>query len=307
MSAKLAIRNTQTKVKHEILEKYLKAWGGIIINGVSEIAKRLISQGKTFDLHLVYVDCFSYIGRYAGEQEDSVGQRTMQAVFGSPVIGVRSLDTLARWATSMGVPVRTNSILVEIDVANYKELLCSLELAGLRDRACETDNFSSLQDGEISVVNCDSTLISQKLTAYTQAAHTHSLYLLDPYGPMGIPLSFVQEIISRNRHDVIINMPYQDLHKKTGIAVKSILESSEAAIASNYDRMFGSREWRTIAQDLQKEDVCASARTQKLEIQLAELYRDVLNAADSQFSCQVHAATVLRQRPHHVLSVSDYA
>ena len=38
-------RPTQTKVKHTILEKYLKAWGGIIVNGL---------RGQVKEVRLIY-------------------------------------------------------------------------------------------------------------------------------------------------------------------------------------------------------------------------------------------------------------
>jgi hypothetical protein len=83
-------RPTQTKVKHTILEKYLGAWGGIIINGLSQHASATI--------HLVYIDCHASYGRYNGEMEDHATRRDAQPIFGSPIIGVKALDTLAAWA-----------------------------------------------------------------------------------------------------------------------------------------------------------------------------------------------------------------
>ncbi len=51
-------RPPQTRVKHIILEKYLRAWGSIIIHGLK-------SQSR--NLHFVYIDCNASYGRYAGE------------------------------------------------------------------------------------------------------------------------------------------------------------------------------------------------------------------------------------------------
>jgi hypothetical protein len=53
--AELEPRNTQTRVKHEILSRYLDTWGGIIVGGLTKARKPL-------DWHFVYVDCFSYLG-----------------------------------------------------------------------------------------------------------------------------------------------------------------------------------------------------------------------------------------------------
>ncbi|NOY98878.1 MAG: hypothetical protein GXP40_06715, partial [Chloroflexi bacterium] len=49
-------RDTQTRVKHEILAKYLDTWGGIIVNGLTK--RRQLQQW-----HFVYVDCFAFSGK----------------------------------------------------------------------------------------------------------------------------------------------------------------------------------------------------------------------------------------------------
>lgn len=87
----LKSRDTQTEVKHQILSKYLDTWGGIILN--PGMRSRFKQSRKRSDLHFVYVDCFSYVGRYAGDKH-----RSEEVVFGSPVIGIRCLDKLAESA-----------------------------------------------------------------------------------------------------------------------------------------------------------------------------------------------------------------
>lgn len=203
---KMKPRPPQTRVKHLILEKYLHAWGSIIIHGL---------KNQPTSLHLVYIDCNASFGRYPGELKESITQQESFSVFGSPIIGIRVLDALASWAQEKyGKRVRTNAILIEKDPKIYSELKHSLSLAGFAQRTRETDAFLSLKDGEIAALCEDSTRTAARLIAYTQAETKFSLFLLDPYGPTGIPLDFVREIIRQPRHDVIINMPYQDLHKK---------------------------------------------------------------------------------------------
>ena len=84
--AELKPRNTQTRVKHEILSRYLDTWGGIIVGGLTKARKPL-------DWHFVYVDCFSYLGKYPGEKEDTYHHRESE-VDGSPLIGIKALDRL---------------------------------------------------------------------------------------------------------------------------------------------------------------------------------------------------------------------
>jgi three-Cys-motif partner protein len=240
--AEIKPRSTQTKVKHTILKDYLKSWGGIIINGW----RRNPNQ-----LHLVYVDCNASFGRYNGELEDKVARRQTKPVYGSPIIGVDTLDELAAWVREdVGIRIRTNTILFEQEHNIFNDLKTSLKMAGLAERVRETEEFFSLKDGEIAILHLDSTLMASKLIAYTQSGYTFSFFSLDPYGPKGIPLSFVSEVVRQQRHDVIINVPYYDLHKKTGIVPKHNQLSSDEKLLQNYDDMFGNKEWQYIVKAL---------------------------------------------------------
>ncbi len=279
-------RPTQTKVKHTILENYLKAWGGIIINGLN---KRLR------DLHLVYIDCNASYGRFNGELEDTLTYRQTQPIFGSPIIGIKELDSLAGWAeTTYGVRVRTNSILFENDSQIFAELKRSLEMAGLTARVRETSDFYSLRDGEVSLLFKDSTSMASKLISYTQSGFTFSFFALDPYGPKGIPLSFVGEIIRQQRHDVIINFPYYDLHKKSGIIPRQNQTSVNEKLLNNYDALFGNSEWQAIVRALDTDAIRegqealyrdapisdTTIEAQNLEIELMNCYERSLLSAD---------------------------
>lgn len=279
-------RPTQTKVKHTILENYLKAWGGIIINGLN---KRLR------DLHLVYIDCNASYGRFNGELEDTLTNRQTQPIYGSPIIGIQELDSLASWAeTTYGVRVRTNSILFENDTQIFADLKQSLEMAGLTSRVRESSDFFSLRDGEVSLLFKDSTSMASKLNSYTQSGFTFSFFALDPYGPKGIPLSFVGEIIRQQRHDVIINFPYYDLHKKSGIVPRQNQTSVNEKLLNNYDAMFGKSEWQAIVRALDTDAIRegqvalyreapisdTAIEAQNLEIELMNCYERSLLSAD---------------------------
>ncbi len=279
-------RPTQTKVKHTILENYLKAWGGIIVNGLN---KRLR------DLHLVYIDCNASYGRFNGELEDTLTARQAKSIYGSPIIGIKELDSLASWAeATYGVRVRTNSILFENDSQIFAELKRSLDMAGLTARVRETSDFFSLRDGEVSLLYKDSTSMASKLISYTQSGFTFSFFALDPYGPKGIPLSFVGEIIRQQRHDVIINFPYYDLHKKSGIVPRKNQTSVNEKLLNNYDAMFGNTDWQAIVRALDTDAIRkgqevmytdapesdTAIEAQNLEIELMNCYKRSLLSAD---------------------------
>jgi len=279
-------RPPQTKVKHTILEKYLNAWGGILINGLRK---------QLTNIHLVYIDCNASTGRFVGELEDVVAKREAQLVYGSPIIGVRTLDSLANWAReTVGINIRTTSILLENDAQTFNDLKESLVLAGLAHKIRETSNFSSLRDGEIAVLCEDSTFMASQLVKYTQSGHKFSFFVLDPYGPKGIPLSFVGEIVRHPRHDVLINMPYQDLLKKSGIVPKQKRSSIDEKLLENYNAMFGHRLWQTIVKELDTDamregqkslhtDAPFSQKTMKardLELNLMNCYKESLLSVD---------------------------
>lgn len=279
-------RSTQTKVKHIILKRYLEAWGGIIINGLRKLQK---------PIHLIYIDCNAYTGRYSGDIEAIVANRNTQPIFGTPIIGIQALDSLATWAKNEPkIHLSTNTILIEKNEKVYRELRQSLNMAGMLSRVRETYNFSGLRGGEIALLHDDSLCLAPQLIRYTQADFKFSLFLLDPFGPKGIPYAFVSKIIERPRHDVIINMPYQDLHKKTGMAIKSELKQAESEIVKHYDAMFGHTQWRNIvreiaekAKDREIKEMLTLAETREildLEVALMHCYRRALLSVDPKLS-----------------------
>ncbi len=245
--ADLRPRDTQTKVKHEILSKYLDVWGGIIIVGLKN------SKRKT-QKHFIYVDCFSYLGKYSGEKEDSVQNKSVDNVYGSPIIGVLALDRLVNFAQKMGVNIRVNSILIEKDRKTYEELIKTLSEAGFSNRLVETTDFHNLSSGQIALVNADTTTIANQLLSYTTQPDTWAFYLVDPYGPSGIPRNFVEKIIRQERHDVMINFIYEDLPRKGGLALKENLKPELKQQVDNWSNAFGSEDWINIARVLSEQD-----------------------------------------------------
>ena len=174
-------------------------------------------------------------------------------VWGSPIIGVEVLNSFHALAAKCGIELCTNAILIEERNSNFIDLLDSLQMAGFSDRIRKTSNFDGLTNGEIAVVNGDSVTLGDGLVRYTQARSKFAFYFLDPYGPKGIPLTFVSKIVRPKRHDVMINMPYQDLHKKSGLISKLDSSDEEHKIVRNYDDMFGNTSWHKVVEELELE------------------------------------------------------
>jgi len=233
------VRSTQTKTKHRILSDYLDAWAGIIFFGIKAAWKGHKTSRRP---HFVYVDGFSFKGKYDGGDLDNLHHQT---VYGSPVIGVQALDKFAKFASKKGLPVSTNAILIEKDPKNYRALQDTLMETGYESRVRETTDFTSLRNGEIAIVNQDAISIVDELLRYTDVPHTWAFYLIDPWGASGIPYPFVQKIVSAPRHDVMINFIYEDFLRKTGM-VDSDLGIQHQSLVDYWRAAFGDRIWEEL-------------------------------------------------------------
>lgn len=247
---KLKPRDVQTQVKHKILERYLGAWGGIILSGLS---RRAQSYRRTINAHFVYVDCFSYIGEYSGDIENIWLEQSSENVLGSPFIGIHALDRLVEQAKNYSnVSISANVILIEENKQNFSWLVENLKSEGFESRLKNTINFQNLRPSEIAVVNADSTRLQQELLKFTDQKYTWAFYLLDPYGGKGIPHQFVQSIIEAPRHDVMINFIYYDLAKKAGAAITGDeVSEKQRKHVEHWTTAFNSSEWIEIKKEME--------------------------------------------------------
>lgn len=288
-------RGTQTREKHRILDIYLKAWGGIILNGVARDAKHRGLSPASMDVHFVYVDCFASSGRHPSGPGDPPEDPKGKDVYGSPVIGLKALDSLTKTAEDRGIQLHTTAVLIEKDSAAFRELQNTLQRVELGWQPSLTSDLSSLQHRHVALVRGDSTRMASRLNSYTAGQYTRSLFFLDPFGPTGLPLSFVREIISQTRRDTIINMPYQDLHKKARFLQTPDQNGVSEPTLVNYDLMFGHSDWRGIAARLQANphwhgsspvDVKSPEAVEalELEVELVQRYRASLQKADPELA-----------------------
>ncbi len=277
MSRTNKARAIQTEVKHLILRDYIGAWGGIILGGISRKSVR--------DVHFVYVDANAYRGWYPGDQSDGISQTKGVVVYGSPIIGVESFDELVSFAQkTYSIRLRINAILVEKETVIFRELIETMRQKGYDGRLIiNPGSLASLTDKQIAVIHGDSTAIIDRLVKYTSAGNKFCFYFLDPFGASGIPLrGYVDKIISLQKHDVIINFPYLDLHRKTGLVHRAELTIDMEERLRDCDRMFGHNRWRSVADDMDAET--DKEKTLLLEQELVDSYRESLRSVDPELS-----------------------
>ncbi len=274
-------RDTQTQVKHLILEQYLNAWGGIILHGLRGSARKAQAAGRDFETHFIYVDGFAGCGRYQGDRSTLLAHPdNAQQVWGSPVLGISALAKLRTLGQSCGIPVRTNAILIEKDPVVFSTLRESLDMAGWSQATRRTNDFDSLADGEVALIQDDFCQWADKVRGFTSDRYRFAFYLLDPYGPSGIPLQrVVAPIIRSPRTDVMINFPYQDLHKKTGGATQ-IIASAYSKAQLHYDALFGCTGWRQVSTAAMLSGGNDDQGV-KMEGELVDLYHHQLQKVDS--------------------------
>ncbi len=172
----------------------------------------------------------------------------------------------------MGVKIRANSILIEKDKKKYNGLLENLKTAKYGERLRETKDFHSLEEGQIAIVNEDAISLANDLLAYTTHPDTWAFYLLDPYGPSGIPFDFVKKIVKQDHHDVMINFIYEDLLRKTGMCLKENPSPSEKQLIDYWTQAFGGNWWIELAREtLLNEELTRNFRTVLDEIPLDDM------------------------------------
>ena len=262
-------RDIQTKIKHLILSDYMRAWSSIILSGLSNTARTRLAQGLPFRSRLVYVDGFSYKGRYSKDVEYLPKEpATTDSIWGSPILGVQALDRAKEWARAQyQFDIETASILVEEDIGTFRDLLENLRVAGFSTRVIENPSSILPRDGEIVVLRADFRDRYPEVVDFLRSQYTKSFVLLDPRGVSGIPYEMVRQFVSIPSADVIINWPYLDLQRRQG--------RSNEAIQLSLDKMFDDISWRALAQE-----TGGVESVEDVEARLAKFYRDRLQLAD---------------------------
>ncbi len=205
-----------TKVKHQILESCLKAWGGIIINS---------NAGRQVRLAFVETCCGS--GLYAPGDD---AKPDVEYDAGSAIIGIETLNALLSHGRSVSRDVSGKALFINENAEELETL-----------NATVAEHFESkasyrLLPNRLCDVVKDVALFCDRHFAFL---------LIDPYGPSAIPFSVVSKLVSLSRADCLINFPYYSVHKWIGwLECDSHEGATRLAIV---DQLTNGDGWREIA------------------------------------------------------------
>jgi three-Cys-motif partner protein len=162
-----------TKVKHEILGKYLRGWTCILGNYYSRIC---------------FFDCFAGRGTYFTEDEDNSG---------SPL---RALRIAKHMQKNYHHYVFT---FIEKNKNNYENLLIELEKEGWDKQKITVNTYN----------NEFSTVAQEMFDYYKEKNLTlaPSFFFIDPFGYKGIPFTIVKNIFSYQRTEVLFTFMTRDI------------------------------------------------------------------------------------------------
>jgi three-Cys-motif partner protein len=164
-----------TRVKHELLEKYLHAWIPILGSGNPRIA---------------YFDGFAGRGAY---DDDSPG---------SPVIAVRVADQRADYFNEIGFT------FVEKDPDNYANLQSVLKRELKTTKNVKRMEFRLLHDEFSNVAGALLDFIEK-----WKSTLVPSFFFIDPFGFTGVPFDIVRRILASPKTEVFFTFMLRDVNR----------------------------------------------------------------------------------------------
>ncbi len=201
------VYSQHTRVKHEILSKYLWAWIRILWKWHKRIC---------------YFDTFAGRGEYVVEGEPTPG---------SPVIALRLADEyLERSKEDPQKPMFAEFVcfLIEKDPDNFRNLesVVTREQTRLKNvDACKVD----LRNQEFAPVVHE---ILQNL----RGDIAPSFFFIDPFGFKGVPFDLVKKILSMKRTEVFFTFMTRDINRFLG----------HEDLSHRFDELFGTSDWRRL-------------------------------------------------------------
>jgi spore photoproduct lyase len=226
-----------TRVKHNILKKYLGAWIKIL--------------GKRFN-QIIFVDGFAGRGRYYDKTTNS-------SVDGSPVIAINTASELLDKVRPNGEAYFAEFVcyFVEKDRNNYAQLVRSIEE--------ERENLRKEgKEGKIQIItkNDEFAKVADEIVDYIKQKDAPSFIFIDPFGFGGVPFETVKKILELPHTEVFFTFMLQ--------AINRFLASPYAE--SQLAQLYPSQEWMEV-----RKEANPRIREQKLLGLYKECLKDYTN------------------------------
>jgi len=209
-----------TRVKHELLRKYLYAW--------------VIKLGK-FHRKVIFFDGFAGRGEYTDEKTGKV------LTVGSPIIALRLADELLQFCEQKGRRPYFDKficIAIEKDVENFRNLQTVV------DREKENIKFKDKID--ILPINDEFANVVTELVEQVGVKIAPSFFFIDPFGFSGVPFEAVKNVLSLPKTEIFFTFMTRDINRFLKLP----------QVERHLDALYPTPEWRQIykMEDWQRRD-----------------------------------------------------
>jgi len=185
---KLWEREPQTKIKHQLLKKYISPWMAILL----QHQERYRSGGK-----LIYIDGFAGPGLYLR------GSSSKAKVLGSPLI----VANLAKKYIRNNSDRKISIICIDKDIKNVKHLNYYLSRFNVR----YNQHWKAYHDRfDNSINNLLNMFESKGLTTPPM------FFFIDPFGYSGFPISTLKRIMNYPKVELFINFMVYEITRRIG-------------------------------------------------------------------------------------------
>jgi len=199
-----------TRVKHELLRKYLYAW--------------IIKLGK-FHRKILFFDGFAGRGEYIDENTGEI------LTVGSPIIALQLADELLQVCEQKEHPPYFDKficIAIEKDKENFENLQ--------RVISREKEKIRFKGKIEIQLINDEFANVVDEVVKEVGERIAPSFFFIDPFGFSGIPFEAVKSILSLPRTEIFFTFMGRDINRFLGLP----------QVERHLDVLYPTPEWRDI-------------------------------------------------------------
>jgi len=166
-----------TKVKHELLRKYLRSWTYVL---------------GSYHGRICFYDCFAGRGIYSIDENNN-------KIYGSPLIALKLIKDIDNKYKEFSF------VLIEKNKSNYENLKKELEKEGWDENKIKVslynDEFRSVAGNILDKANSEGWKLAP------------SFFFIDPFGFKGIPFDIVKNILSFPRTEVLFTFMSRDIRR----------------------------------------------------------------------------------------------